>query len=123
VPRAFQKVQETLVVRFLVGKRVGERIPHPRLGSQVADHAYGAAGENALQPLEIADINLKKLESPGFFQHREAGLLERRVVRAVDIVNANDAPAVVAHFFGNVKSDEPCGTRHEDHVFDLSMVI
>ncbi len=104
-----QHCQHAGEVALAVGKRVFQRVAHPRLGAQV-DHPLelplGKQGGHASLVRQLA-LHEAKMGEGG--QHRQASLLEAHLVVVVEVVEPHHLMTRLAQPSGHVKTDKAGG--------------
>ncbi|RLN13157.1 hypothetical protein C2845_PM09G05200 [Panicum miliaceum] len=92
--------------------RVLHGVAHPSLRGEVEHVGEGHDVEELGQEAAVVDVALHDEHAVGA-QQRAAGLLERRVVVGVEVVDADDAVAALAQGQRAVRAHEPGRARHQ----------
>jgi hypothetical protein len=101
-----QDVQEAAEVGLAIGVRMGDGVAHPGLGGQV-HHAVEALGrEQRLHPGAVGHVQALEAKARLRRQPGQPGLLERRVVVVVEVVDADHLVAARQQALGHVHADE-----------------
>src|SRR5437763_1151968 len=90
-------------------------MPHPGLGREMNDAGeVGVALDQAEDALAVGNVKLRKREPRIGLQPGEARLLQRHVVVIVKVINSQDPFTAIKQRLGNMKADEPGGTREKN---------
>src|SRR5258708_210999 len=114
VPAALEDVEKADDVAVGVSARVGQRVPHARLGGKV-HHALEVLGLK--QPgygVGVADIRLHEPKSRMPGQQREATLLETGIVVCIEVVEPDDFITPVEQASRRVIADEASRTGYKN---------
>lgn len=114
LPRQFQDVEVADQIRLRVDARVLDRIADARLRSQMHDPIEVGAGKRVLELAGVGKV--LEMEAEGLAmagQFREPGLLERRAVILVEIVDSDDLLAPCEQAPRDAEADEAGGSGNE----------
>ncbi len=78
-----------------VGERVLQRVADPGLGREVNDAPRPALAHQAFEGVGLGDVHAHQLEIRPLLERPDPGLLERRIVIGVEVVDADDLLAAV----------------------------
>ncbi len=95
-----------LQIRVLVGERVLDRVAHPGLGGQMHHPPGGGVSHQRRKGLGVGHVKALQAEARMVHEGLEAGLLQRRIVIGVEVVDAYDLLAPLEQPQGDEPTDE-----------------
>ncbi|MEY9918779.1 hypothetical protein ABIF99_005094 [Bradyrhizobium japonicum] len=116
VAAALQHVEKALEVGIGVSVRMVDRAAHAGLGREMHDFVKSMSRKQRRDGVAVGKIGLDEGEAGIVPKQRQARLFQRRVVIAVEIVEPDHGPALGQEFPGDVKADEPGGSRDQNRL-------
>ena len=113
VPAAFDDMEETGDVALHVHVGILDRVAHPRLGGQVHHALEFLAGKHRLHGGAVGNVDLREAKAIESGQNLQSRRFQRRVVVAVEVVDADDLVTQGEQRLRGVKPDEPRRARDE----------
>ena len=111
---SFQNAQESLQIRLLIDKRMGQGIPDAGLGCQMTDTVERLAPEESGELFVVAQIGLHSCITHPFLQDRVAVPLQSGVVVIVEIVQPDNRMAKIEQLVAQMKPDKTSSSCDED---------
>ncbi len=112
-PAAFEDVKRARQVAVGVRVRVLDRVAHARLRREVDDPLDVALCKEVFHARAVGQVEFLEAESVLFAKPCEPGLLQRRIVVGIQVVEADDLVAAREQESGDVVADEACRTRDQ----------
>ena len=117
VPATFEDIEEAIEVGIGIDVRVCERMADAGLPREMDHPGETVPGEQRRDLGPIRKIGMNELESGLRPQQIEPRLLERGIVKVVEIVEPDDMTAFGQQLARDMKADETRGTRNQYGLF------
>ena len=120
--RAFHHVECADHVRFEIGARIFEAVPHPRLRGEVDDYVGFELGADLFQRVDIFEHRFGRRKGVVLAQHGMAALLDPDIVIVGHPVEAVNPEAFGHEFARQMKPDEAGAPGDKDLSHDAPLI-
>ena len=114
VTAPFQYVHEADQIAVNVGMRVFNRVTYAGLGSQVHDTIQRILAKQGLNRRSVGHVDLVERELRMIDNLCQPIAFQLNIVIVVQIVETKDMVTTLKESFGQMKTNEPSGTRNQD---------
>jgi hypothetical protein len=114
VSTSLKDVHETGKIGVDIGLRILQRISDAGLGCEMDHDREPVLREQLLDRHAIGQIQPLEAEPRTIVENIQPGLLQRRIIIAVKIIQADDAPPRFEQSLRDMESDEAGGPGHQD---------
>ena len=114
VAAGFEQRQMALQIGLLIGEGVVDTVAHPGLRREMDDPLDAAVPDQRLDVIGVRDVHFDEAETLQVLKIGEPGMLQRRIIIIVQIVDPDHRFAARDQPRRNRMADETGGTGHEN---------